>query len=67
MKVRDVIKLIESDGWYLDRTRGSHVNSSITLSAVSSRSLEARCGGSSGYSAKYFEASAVREMKVQLR
>ena len=24
MKVRDVIKLIESDGWYLVRTRGSH-------------------------------------------
>jgi predicted RNA binding protein YcfA (HicA-like mRNA interferase family) len=24
MKVREVIKLIESAGWYLDRTRGSH-------------------------------------------
>jgi predicted RNA binding protein YcfA (HicA-like mRNA interferase family) len=24
MKVRDVIKLIEQDGWYLARTRGSH-------------------------------------------
>lgn len=24
MKVRDVIKMIERDGWYLDRTRGSH-------------------------------------------
>jgi predicted RNA binding protein YcfA (HicA-like mRNA interferase family) len=24
MKVREVIKLIESTGWYLDRTRGSH-------------------------------------------
>jgi predicted RNA binding protein YcfA (HicA-like mRNA interferase family) len=24
LKVRDVIKLIEVDGWYLDRTRGSH-------------------------------------------
>lgn len=24
MKVRDVIKLIETGGWYLDRTRGSH-------------------------------------------
>jgi predicted RNA binding protein YcfA (HicA-like mRNA interferase family) len=24
MKVRDIIKLIENDGWYLDRTRGSH-------------------------------------------
>ena len=24
MKVRDVIKLIESDGWQLVRTRGSH-------------------------------------------
>ena len=24
MKVRDIIKLIESHGWYLDRTRGSH-------------------------------------------
>jgi predicted RNA binding protein YcfA (HicA-like mRNA interferase family) len=24
VKVREVIKLIEKDGWYLDRTRGSH-------------------------------------------
>ena len=24
MKVRDIIKLIEQDGWYLARTRGSH-------------------------------------------
>jgi len=24
MRVRDVIKLIEADGWYLVRTRGSH-------------------------------------------
>ena len=24
MKVRDVIKLLEDDGWFLDRTRGSH-------------------------------------------
>jgi predicted RNA binding protein YcfA (HicA-like mRNA interferase family) len=24
MKVRDVIKMLELDGWYLDRTRGSH-------------------------------------------
>jgi predicted RNA binding protein YcfA (HicA-like mRNA interferase family) len=24
MKVRKVIKLIEADGWYLARTRGSH-------------------------------------------
>ena len=24
MKVRDVIKLIEQDGWYLERTKGSH-------------------------------------------
>ena len=24
MKVRDVIKLIEADGWYLAATRGSH-------------------------------------------
>lgn len=24
MKVRDVIKLIEDDGWYLVTTRGSH-------------------------------------------
>ena len=24
MKVRDVIKLIEKDGWYLVRTKGSH-------------------------------------------
>jgi predicted RNA binding protein YcfA (HicA-like mRNA interferase family) len=24
MKVRDVIKLLEEDGWYLARTRGSH-------------------------------------------
>ncbi|MBC6951894.1 type II toxin-antitoxin system HicA family toxin [candidate division KSB1 bacterium] len=24
MKIRDVIKLIESDGWYLVTTKGSH-------------------------------------------
>ena len=24
MKVRDAIRLIETDGWYLARTRGSH-------------------------------------------
>jgi predicted RNA binding protein YcfA (HicA-like mRNA interferase family) len=24
MKVRDVIKLIEADGWFIVRTRGSH-------------------------------------------
>jgi predicted RNA binding protein YcfA (HicA-like mRNA interferase family)/predicted RNase H-like HicB family nuclease len=24
MKIRAMIKLIEDDGWYLDRTRGSH-------------------------------------------
>lgn len=24
MKVRDVIKRLEDDGWYLDRTKGSH-------------------------------------------
>lgn len=24
MKVRDIIKLIEADGWYLVATRGSH-------------------------------------------
>ena len=24
MKVREMIKLIENEGWYLDRTRGSH-------------------------------------------
>ena len=24
MKVREIIKLIEKDGWYLKRTRGSH-------------------------------------------
>jgi predicted RNA binding protein YcfA (HicA-like mRNA interferase family) len=24
MKVRDVIKLLQQDGWFLDHTRGSH-------------------------------------------
>ena len=24
MKVRDILKLIEADDWFLDRTRGSH-------------------------------------------
>jgi predicted RNA binding protein YcfA (HicA-like mRNA interferase family) len=24
VKVRDLLKLIEKDGWYLSRTRGSH-------------------------------------------
>jgi predicted RNA binding protein YcfA (HicA-like mRNA interferase family) len=25
MKVRDIIKMIEDDGWYLVATRGSHI------------------------------------------
>ena len=24
MKIRDAIKMVEADGWYLVRTRGSH-------------------------------------------
>jgi predicted RNA binding protein YcfA (HicA-like mRNA interferase family) len=24
VKVREAIKMLEADGWYLDRTRGSH-------------------------------------------
>jgi predicted RNA binding protein YcfA (HicA-like mRNA interferase family) len=24
VKVREIIRLIEAEGWYLDRTRGSH-------------------------------------------
>ena len=24
MKVKQIIKIIEKDGWYLDRTKGSH-------------------------------------------
>lgn len=24
MKVRDIVKMLESDGWFLVRTRGSH-------------------------------------------
>jgi predicted RNA binding protein YcfA (HicA-like mRNA interferase family) len=24
MKVRDLLRLLADDGWYLDRTRGSH-------------------------------------------
>jgi len=24
MKVREVLKILEQDGWYLSRTRGSH-------------------------------------------
>ncbi|HEX8267443.1 MAG TPA: type II toxin-antitoxin system HicA family toxin [Pyrinomonadaceae bacterium] len=24
MKVREIIKLIENDGWFLDRVKGSH-------------------------------------------
>jgi predicted RNA binding protein YcfA (HicA-like mRNA interferase family) len=24
MKIREVIKMVEADGWYLARTRGSH-------------------------------------------
>lgn len=24
MKVKDAIKILEDDGWYLDRTKGSH-------------------------------------------
>jgi predicted RNA binding protein YcfA (HicA-like mRNA interferase family) len=24
MKIREVLKILEADGWYCDRTRGSH-------------------------------------------
>jgi len=24
LKIKDVIKLVEEDGWFLDRTKGSH-------------------------------------------
>ena len=24
MKVKEVLKILEEDGWYIDRTRGSH-------------------------------------------
>jgi predicted RNA binding protein YcfA (HicA-like mRNA interferase family) len=24
MKVKEIIEIIETDGWYLDRTKGSH-------------------------------------------
>ena len=24
MKVKEVLKILEADGWYIDRTRGSH-------------------------------------------
>jgi predicted RNA binding protein YcfA (HicA-like mRNA interferase family) len=24
MKVKEVLKILEKDGWYIDRTRGSH-------------------------------------------
>jgi predicted RNA binding protein YcfA (HicA-like mRNA interferase family) len=24
MKIREVLRLLQKDGWYLDRTRGSH-------------------------------------------
>jgi predicted RNA binding protein YcfA (HicA-like mRNA interferase family) len=24
MKVRDILRLLKEDGWYLDRTKGSH-------------------------------------------
>jgi predicted RNA binding protein YcfA (HicA-like mRNA interferase family) len=24
MKVKEVLKILENDGWYIDRTRGSH-------------------------------------------
>jgi predicted RNA binding protein YcfA (HicA-like mRNA interferase family) len=31
VKVREIIKLIETVGWYLDRTRGSHRQYKHTL------------------------------------
>nr|WP_242040689.1 type II toxin-antitoxin system HicA family toxin [Coleofasciculus sp. FACHB-1120] len=34
MKVGEVIKLIEEDGWYLARTRGSHRQFKHQLSPV---------------------------------
>lgn len=31
MKVKDVIKILENDGWYLSRTKGSHRQYKHTL------------------------------------
>jgi predicted RNA binding protein YcfA (HicA-like mRNA interferase family) len=37
MKVRDVIKMIEEDGWYYRRTRGSHRDFNIRSNLAWSR------------------------------
>jgi predicted RNA binding protein YcfA (HicA-like mRNA interferase family) len=34
MKIRDIIKMIEADGWYLARTRGSHQQYNILQKQV---------------------------------
>jgi predicted RNA binding protein YcfA (HicA-like mRNA interferase family) len=34
VKVREIIKLIEADGWFLDRTRGSHRQYNISANPV---------------------------------
>jgi hypothetical protein len=42
MKVRDVIKRLEQDGWRIARTEGSHRNFIMRLSPVQSRLLAIR-------------------------
>lgn len=46
-KVKDVIRMLEEDGWYLDRTRGSHrqfkhpiKKSTVTVNGKPSQVLE---------------------------
>jgi predicted RNA binding protein YcfA (HicA-like mRNA interferase family) len=45
MKVKDVIKMLENDGWYLARTKGSHrqykhPNKSGTVTVAGKASIE---------------------------
>jgi predicted RNA binding protein YcfA (HicA-like mRNA interferase family) len=49
MKVKEVIKMLEDDGWYLARTKGSHrqykhPNKSGTVTIAGKPSLEVPAG-----------------------
>ncbi len=67
MKVRDVIKDLERDGWRLNRTRGSHRQfKHSTKPGLVTSSGQARQRSRTRYAEQRLEASGAEEMKKYL-
>lgn len=68
MKIRDVIKLLEDDGWYLVTTRGSHREymhptkpGRVTVPAKTGDDIAP--GTLTGISEKHIETSRIEELR----